>query len=71
MSAGKHNDRANSGIGLNQTHQIKQEQKQKSYWYLAQASPNLRQFTYHNHKNSIHGRIDRIFVNKILKKRSI
>ena len=49
-------------LGLDYLKQIKEKNKLIDIW--RKENPNKRLFTFHNHNQSIHSRIDRFYINK-------
>ena len=49
-------------LGLDYLKQIKQKNKLIDIW--RKENPNKRLFTFRNHNQSIHSRIDRFYINK-------
>ena len=56
-------------LGLDYLKQIKQRNKLIDIW--RKENPNKRLFTFHNHNQSIHSRIDRFYINKNQKTKDI
>ena len=56
-------------LGLDYLKQIKQKNKLIDIW--RKENPNKRLFTFHNHNQSIHSRIDRFYINKNQKTKDI
>ena len=51
-------------IGLNQLKEIKKEHNLIDIW--RKHNPFVRTFTFHNHNNTIHSRLERIYISKTL-----